>query len=79
MTQYFRQEIETLHDQLAKATAECLEQARLLGISAEREMMWRARAERAEKELADLRAMVLDGLTEMGQTLGMYPKPEDKP
>ena len=65
-----REELELLHAQLAQSTAECLEQSRLLGISAESELRWRARAERAEKELADLRAMVLDGLTEMERTLG---------
>jgi hypothetical protein len=69
-------ELRRANDERFIATTECLEQARLLGISAESELRWRARAERAEKELADLRAMVLDGLAEMGQTLGMYPKPE---
>lgn len=61
---------------LAEATAECHEQARLLGISAESETRWRARAENAERELDKLRAMVLEGLTEIGQTLCKLEKPE---
>ena len=46
----------TLERELAAVQAECLEQARLLGISGSREASLIARAEKAEIELADAKA-----------------------
>jgi len=57
-------EMKLLERELAAAQAECLEQARLLGISGSREASLIARAERAEAALATERKRVVDEITE---------------
>jgi hypothetical protein len=56
--------IEQLETELAAVQAECLEQARLLGISGSREASLIARAEKAEAALATERKKVVDEITE---------------
>jgi len=56
--------IQQLETELAAVQAECLEQARLLGISGSREASLIARAERAEAALATERKRVVDEITE---------------
>ena len=48
--------IEQLETELAEAEAECLEQARLLGISGSREALLIARLQKAETKLVDAKA-----------------------